>query len=257
MPDVVRLQSVSKHFLRICRDNPHWRARCLENSAVREDVLLHRRGSDWVDEDGVPLIRAVPTTEHPLQPPGVIESIGYLGSRKREREYSRIVANWDPTFPGEKTNWYHEYIQRHAPITTNWFERPCVVEDDAVQSRTMASQLEDIIDVRGVALYKPSQFENQLFAVSPLEDGSICLWDIKGTNRRKGSILSRSRAKLLWDAQGISPVDISRRSIDRGIVECVSVDSQRHTAFFAVGNSKSLISLFARRTGCLPSSKTL
>ncbi|KAI3324550.1 F-box domain-containing protein [Xylariaceae sp. AK1471] len=240
VPDVVRLQSVSKYFLRVCRDNPHWRARCLETSAVREHVSLRRRGSEWVDEDGVPLARAATTNGHPLQHRSMtesIESIGLLASRKREREYSRIAANWDPTFPGEQTNWYHEYIQRNAPITTNWFERPWIMKDYAVRPRILSGHTEDIIDVRGVALYKPSQVGNQLFAVSPLDDGSICLWDVKGTKGRKGSILSKSRPRLLWEAQGISSIDISNKSIDRGIVECVSVDNQRHTAFFAVGNN--------------------
>jgi hypothetical protein len=202
-------------------------------------VSLYRRGSEWVDEDGVPLTGVATTDGAPLQHRGVIEGIGLLASRRREREYARIAANWDPTFPGEKTNWYHEYIQRNAPLTTNWFERPRMMKDHAVQPRIPTGYTEDIIDVRGVARYKPSQTEEQLFSVSPLDDGSICLWDVKGTRGRKGSILSKSRPRLLWEAQGISSIDISNRSIDRGIVECVSVDSQRHAAYFAVGSSKS------------------
>ncbi|KAJ8130054.1 hypothetical protein O1611_g3578 [Lasiodiplodia mahajangana] len=134
-----------------------------------------------------------------------------LATRKRKREYSRIAANWDPTFPGEKTNWYHEYIQRSAPVITNWFERPQTPKGPVAP---------DTIDVRGVSLYKPSEVGNQLFAVSPLEDGSICIWDIKGSRAKKGSILSKSRPGLLWHTQGMSTVDTSNQSIERGIIEC-------------------------------------
>ncbi|KAI1175549.1 hypothetical protein F4777DRAFT_322224 [Nemania sp. FL0916] len=225
--DAVRLQSVSKRLLRICRDNPHWRGRCLDSSSLLERVSLYRRGSDWIDEEGIPLSTAALTNEHSLQHQSAIETIGLLSTRKRKREYSRIAANWDPTFPGESTNWYHEYIQRHGPVVTNWFERPPAPKGSA----------EDVIDVRGVALYRPSNVGNQLFAVSPLDNGSICIWDVKGSMAKKGAILSRSKPGLLWQSQAPSSVDISNQSIDRGIIECVSVDSQRHSAFFALGKN--------------------
>ncbi|KAI1366272.1 hypothetical protein F5Y08DRAFT_301713 [Xylaria arbuscula] len=225
--DVVKLQSVSRQLCRICRDNPHWRGRCLDSSTFLERVSLFRRGSDWVDEEGIPLSRAAPADLHPLQHHNVIETIGLLSSRKREKEYSRIAANWDPTFPGEKTSWYHEYIQRNAPVVTNWFQRPHDPDGSA----------DDPVDVRGVALYEPYKTENQLFAVSPLDDGSICIWDVKGSKGKKGSILSRSKPGLLWNPQGASFGDVSYHSIDRGIIECVSVDSQRHAAFFALGTN--------------------
>ncbi|KAI0468486.1 hypothetical protein F4859DRAFT_205298 [Xylaria cf. heliscus] len=224
--DVVTLQSVSKKFLGICRDNPHWRKRCLLASALLEHVSLFRRGSDWFDEEGIPLSRAVPADSHPLQHQSAIERIGILSSRKRQREYSRIAANWDPTFPGEKTNWYNEYIQRHGPVITNWFERP--------QSGGPAA---DTTDVRGVALYRPSEAGKQLFAVSPLDDGSICLWNVKGSRAKKGSILSRSRPGLLWHPENLPSVKKPTRSIDRGIIECVSVENHRNAAFFALGNN--------------------
>ncbi|KAI8624247.1 F-box domain-containing protein [Xylariaceae sp. FL1651] len=227
--DVVKLQSISKHFLRICRDNTLWRGRCLETSALHERVSLYRRGSDWVDEDGILLSRAATTSAggHALQHQSVIENIGLLVSRKREREYVRIAANWDPTFPGEKTNWYHEYIQRNAPITTSWFEQPRVVRGST----------EDTIDVRGVALYEPSRSRDELFALSPLDDGSVCLWDIKGTRSKKGSITFKSKPGLLWVDRTVSFSGRSSNFIDRGIIECVSVDNERRMAFFAVGNS--------------------
>ncbi|KAI1815213.1 F-box domain-containing protein [Poronia punctata] len=229
IPDVITLQSVSKRFLRICRDNPHWRLRCLQTSAVHEDVSLYRRGWNLVDEDGVPINQVTPTNGNPQTYQNVtlnIENIGSVATRRRrDKEHSRIAANWDPTFPNEQTNWYHEYIQRHAPMVTSWFQRP-QIDQGAV---------ENPVDVRGVALYRPSAVEHDLFAVSPLDDGSVCLWDVKGTKGRKGSILSKSKPGLLWGIKDITHVDIANTPIDKGIIECVSVDSHRHAAFFAVG----------------------
>ncbi|KAI1430771.1 hypothetical protein GGR50DRAFT_698670 [Xylaria sp. CBS 124048] len=231
--DVVKLQSVSKQFLRICRDNHYWRGRCLDASALYERVSLFRRGADWFDEDGMPLSNSSSTPANPQQQATqlphhnvAIQNIGLLASRRREKEYSRIAANWDPTFPGERTNWYHEYIQRNAPTVTNWFERP----------GTLGGSIEDAIDVRGVALYTPSTPDDQLFAVSPLDDGSVCIWDVRGSRGSKGSIIAKSGPRRLWNAKS-SSTGMTNRCIDRGIIECVSVDNQRHHAFFAVGHN--------------------
>ncbi|TGJ83264.1 hypothetical protein E0Z10_g5472 [Xylaria hypoxylon] len=143
------------------------------------------------------------------------------------------TANWDPSFPTETTDWYSEFIQRNAPVITNWFERP----------QTPNGHTEDAIDVRGIALYKPYKAENQLFVVSPLDDGSICIWDVKGSKAKRGSILSKSKPGLLWHAQDTSSGEQPNQSIDRGILECVSVDNQRHAAFFALGNKVDLQTL--------------
>ncbi|KAI0204647.1 hypothetical protein F4808DRAFT_448774 [Astrocystis sublimbata] len=219
--DVVRLQAVSKKFLHICRDNPHWRKRCLQASAMLDRVSLFRQGSDWVDEEASPLSGAVPADTHPLQHHDVLERIGELASIKRQTEYTRIAANWDPTFPGEQTDWYTEFIQRNGPVVTNWFERP--------ES-----------DVRGIALYKPSETEAHLYAASPLDDGSICLWDVKGSRAKKGSILSKSKPGLLWKA--IPSAESSTPFIDRGIIECIGINSDKHTASVVVENRYSLLS---------------
>ncbi|KAI0392338.1 F-box domain-containing protein [Xylariaceae sp. FL0594] len=230
VPGIIALQSVSKNFLRITRDDHLWRIRCLETSAVREGALLFRRGANWVDEDGVLLSQGTSANGNPSGNHSVGESIrkiGLLSRKRREKEYLRIAANWDPTFPNEPTNWYHEYIQRHAPITTNWLERPV----------TRGSSVENPTEVRGVALHRPSMGQDQVFAVSPLDDGSICIWDVRGAQGRRGAILSVSKPALLWDVQDVSTVDIPNKSIDKGITECVSVDDHRHTAFFAVGTN--------------------
>ncbi|KAI1209697.1 F-box domain-containing protein [Annulohypoxylon truncatum] len=228
--DVVILQSVSKHFLGLCRDGNFWRNKCLSTPSVRERIRLFWSGSDWIDEEGATLSGA-PTTGEGSQIEDQnevhwsrLESLSQLSAKRRKREKIRIAANWDPTFPNENTNWYNEYIQRYGPIAISWFEQPQIPNGSR----------RDQIDVSGAALYSPNSTGNELFAVSPLEDGSICLWDVKGTRCRKGSILLKSSPGLLC-ADG-SGADLLRRSkmTNTGVTECVSVDSKKNMAFFAV-----------------------
>ncbi|KAI0023886.1 hypothetical protein F4780DRAFT_769124 [Xylariomycetidae sp. FL0641] len=228
--EIVNLQLVSKRLLRICRDGNLWRNRCLAASASLERIELYRSGSNWVDTSGHALGGAQAT---PGEGPGQddrsdihwsLVDMSRLGSRKREKEYARIAANWDPTFPGERTDWYDEYIQRNGPIAVSWFEQPHV----------HSGTVRDAVDVSGAALYRPSPESHEVFAVSPLEDGTVCMWDVKGTNTRRGAILAKSSPGILYP-DGPS-TDLSKRSkmINSGITECVSVDSQSSTAFFAV-----------------------
>ncbi|CAJ2500025.1 Uu.00g028780.m01.CDS01 [Anthostomella pinea] len=224
--DIVKLQPLSKHFLRLCRDSTVWRHRCLLASALLERVQLYRWGSDWVDEGGASLVGHEPEG-HGEPQSTVVENLSRLSAKRRKKEHVRIAANWDPTFPSETTNWYDEYIQRNAPTAVSWFQKPQV----------SSGSVKGAADVSGVALYKPSESNpHELFAVSPLADGSVCLWDIKGTCSKKGTgtIYSRSSPGLLC-ADG-PETDLSRRSkmINTGVTECVSVDSQRDRAFFTV-----------------------
>ncbi|KAB5584840.1 hypothetical protein GE09DRAFT_946391 [Coniochaeta sp. 2T2.1] len=151
--------------------------------------------------------------------------------RNSRQERLRIRANWDPSYPGEDVSWYDEFIHRHAPTVVNWFE-PARRKD--INDRSVN------IDARGVALYRPDNAlgdpagDNTLLAISPLDDGGICIWDVNGTRGKKGSIWAQSKPGLLFvdGPQG----DNSRASkrVDSGVTECVSVDHQRHRAFFAV-----------------------
>lgn len=142
------------------------------------------------------------------------------------------MENWDPSYPGENVNWYDEYIQRNAPVTVNWLQQP-VLRDGAEST---------YIETRGVALYRPDNGPQgrygleHVLAVSPLDDGSVCLWDVTGTKGRKGAICARSRPGILY-IDGPSADNSSRsKRIDSGVTECVSVDSKQHLAFFAVQN---------------------
>ncbi|RYP62983.1 hypothetical protein DL770_009488 [Monosporascus sp. CRB-9-2] len=105
--EIVKLQSVSKFFLRICRDSNFWRNRCLSGYALREQMRGHPNRIVW----------------------SMLENSSLLSSKERGREHTRLTANWDPTFPNEKVNWYDEYIQRNAPIAVSWFQLPHTRDD--------------------------------------------------------------------------------------------------------------------------------
>jgi hypothetical protein len=130
------------------------------------------------------------------------------------------IANWDPTYPGESVVWFNEYVQRYAPATTNWLQQPFIRDGAA----------EDRLDALGVALYQPPNDPGSMVAVSPLDDGSICLWDVKGRNgRRKGATMAKSEA-------GILHIRGSGRTskMDTNVIENIAVDSHRGKAFVAV-----------------------
>ncbi|KAG7136807.1 hypothetical protein HYQ45_005743 [Verticillium longisporum] len=150
-----------------------------------------------------------------------VQAVHGTSIARKERRF-REIANWDPTFPGESVCWYDEYIQRNAPVTTSWLQQPCIRD----------GSFEDLLDVRGVALYNPPGDPGNMLAVSPLDDGSICLWDVKGRRGRKGAIVAKSAPGILH-IDGPGAVGRSRK-IDAGVTECISVDSQGKRAFVAV-----------------------
>lgn len=143
--------------------------------------------------------------------------------------YRRLqdMANWDPTFPGERVSWYDEYIQRHGPTSVAWFESPHQYEGG---ERTL-------VEARGLALYAPNDgFGNNgdMLAVSPLDDGSVCLWDVRGTRGKQGGILAQSAKDILFiDGPGSGNTRRSKK-VDTGVTDCVSVNHFGHKAFFAV-----------------------
>ncbi|KAK4100654.1 hypothetical protein N658DRAFT_497098 [Parathielavia hyrcaniae] len=174
----------------------------------------------------------------------------YTSADARERERVRIMANWDPCFPAERVSWYDEYIQRHGPVVVNWLQHAYdnnIINNDTTtedeeglalsSSSSPSAAAGPFVEARGVALYYPDGDDDPagaVLAVAPLDDGSVCLWDVGGTKGNRGTIVARSRPGILFiDGPG---ADNRRRSkmIDSGVTECVSVDSRLHRAFFAV-----------------------
>ncbi|CCC08053.1 hypothetical protein SMACR_01617 [Sordaria macrospora] len=260
-PHITNLQLVSRAFRDLARDNSFWRSRCLQQSSFLESLERRRAfgrlatqglgetfhmqhdgsatGTIWQDAYPSPDSSSTNTPGSgswaTLTTPTILKS--FRASSKKEQ--MRIMANWDPCFPTERVSWYEEYIQRHAPVAINWLPLP--------HARGAKSEY---VEARGVALYRPdsprieqgfeggarSAADETLLAVSPLDDGSVCIWDVNGTRGRKGAILATSAPGLLLiNGPG---ADNSKRSqrVDSGVTECVSVDSSLHRAFFAVQN---------------------
>ncbi|KAK4205194.1 hypothetical protein QBC40DRAFT_271242 [Triangularia verruculosa] len=233
--ELVNVQRVSRDFSRIARDDIVWRARCLRESSYLSAL---RRGIRLRDlNDALQATNGLSAAEDPdaYQEAWLraisdidVDKERSIREQKLERERVRITANWDPIFPAEQVSWYDEYIRRQGPIAVSWFQM-AYTHGTETKSRTEA----DFIEARGVALYYPEGEEcldGKILAVSPLDDGSVCLWHVGGSsNTKKGAIVARSRPGILF----AGPKSRSNQ-VDSGVTECVSVDSHRHRAFFAV-----------------------
>ena len=150
-----------------------------------------------------------------------------------ESQRLRALANWDPSYPNEKVDWYGEYIARHGPISTSWLQQPTIREGSTDETH----------EIRGMALHHSS---NGSRVVAPLDDGSVCLWELghginseSSDNQRKGAIIGRSKAGLLSFSAGSDSDELydlhpKTKTANTGVVECLSVDSVRNKAYFAV-----------------------
>lgn len=121
-----------------------------------------------------------------------------------------MMANWDPSYQDEKVDWYTEFIHRTAPISVRWFQKPL----------KQGGGTEPPLEARGIGAHYLSGSENSEMTIAPLEDGSVCLWDVKGT------IIGRSPEGSLHG--------IGRDSASCAITDGVSVNSDMNRAFIAV-----------------------
>ncbi|GKT64803.1 F-box domain-containing protein [Colletotrichum tofieldiae] len=223
--DFPGLQLVCRKLQKISLDNNHWRSRTFDESPFLESIRRRRRLSCIIDDDTIdePLLSAAVqlSQEHDNTEP-FPHVFNEETREQRELQRYKDMANWDPSFPTEPVFWYNEYIQRYAPVTTSWLQQPKIRDGNE----------EDTLDVRGMALYTPNRENNELLAVSPLDDGSVCLWDVKGSRGRKGAMVATSPAGILY-LDGPQTMGRSRK-IDTGVSECISVDSFVDKAFVAV-----------------------
>ncbi|KAF4459417.1 hypothetical protein FALBO_13824 [Fusarium albosuccineum] len=218
-----RLQLVSRKLRQVCLDHELWKRHCFQRSSWYHFLQNRRRIFATSPQSVLDKARVSDVSDYDLLP-SEDESLG----RGREHlEFLQDMANWDPAFPSEHVSWYHEYIQRQGPTCVNWLETPRVKEGG----------LEHQIEVRGMALYSPNNGDDgqgSLLAVSPLDDGSVCLWDVNGSRGRRGGIVATSRPDILFfDGRGDHNTRRSKK-IDTGVTECVSVSNSNHRAVFAV-----------------------
>ena len=129
-------------------------------------------------------------------------------------------ADQDVFHQGEKVEWYHEYIARHAPLSMSWL------------SPAPSSPGDVDPEIRGIGLLKKN---GNNIMVTPMSDGSVCLWDIAHDVDRPtplaGHVTSRSRRGLLVGHDCDQPT--SSYISSSNAVECVSVDQSTGKAYFA------------------------
>lgn len=239
------LQLVSRSFRDICRDDRLWKSRCFDESKFyfnflyRQMVLQSQidRAKATSEQQSTPFPGQTAATT--LQPAANLLALGCSAHDRtpvwaeklrglRAIGRTQVRANWDPSYPGEPISWYDEYIQRYARTVTNWFQNP--YRNGATKGL--------LNEVRGLALYAPEGIRGEfrrdpLFAVSPLEDGTVCLFDINGTQTSRGAISGKSAPGVLFP-HGYDPARARRESRINSVTECVAVDSQSSKAFFAV-----------------------
>ncbi|KAF2127892.1 hypothetical protein P153DRAFT_386869 [Dothidotthia symphoricarpi CBS 119687] len=229
---LVNLQHVSRHFLNLSRDNNLWKTLCFEHSAAER---RRRRLAPTVDIDPrlAELIRAADNISSTFNI-GINDANHPSGEVQRERNEGKrraaLLANWDPSYPEEKVNWYQDFIQRHAPQQVSWFQD--AGHDEEEGDRRAATGAGVLFNEDGLA--------DKL--VAPLEDGSISIWDACASSERQGRLVAKSDIGLLPNKSS-DDLDHDTRltqsqaiMTETGAVECVSIDSKLKKGFFAVQN---------------------
>lgn len=244
---IVNLQLVCKRLLELGRDDALWREQSFLESSFLESLPRRRellaQGTLGGDAPVRDLTRALAESHGLGEPKQIRIPKEQLGLKTLSNEKIRIRANWDPVFPGEKVNWYDEYIRRHAPISTSWLQQP----------RNRESPEKEYLEARGVALYTPPGDLDSTMSIAPLDDGSLCLWDIRGIKGRRGAIWQRSKPGILSvDASPQAGPNRRSKMVSTGVTECIAVDSVRNRAYVAVQSSKphntQLVVLFTIRS---------
>lgn len=152
---------------------------------------------------------------------------------------TRSYVNWDPLYRSEKVNWYDEYIARHAKISTSWLEQP----RDGGDCGGLLKH-----EIRGLAIKNDGQKK----VIAPLDDGSVCVWNINASHglrsSRGGRIIARSKPGLLLARYPGSCLEKNPSSSNANVVspssvECVSIHPTRNIAYFAVEHGLNEVDL--------------
>lgn len=163
------------------------------------------------------------------------------------------AAQWDPSYEGEDTNWYAEYVNRHAPMSFQWLEDPHAPADESDRSDEDEDEYDgdmlwssDTPEVKGMGLLKDWSYDGSDKIVAPLDDGSICLWDLNRSMHRedrllRGRVSGLSNAGLLTAESLSGDCSASGGKLNSlhfvGVGDCVSIDSARQRAYVAVGTN--------------------
>ncbi|OBT89720.1 hypothetical protein VE02_01347 [Pseudogymnoascus sp. 03VT05] len=234
-PEITTTQLVCRRFLRIGRDDNLWRDECFEIS--RYLVNLRRRNR----AKPIPTVSASERRSGDVSEAPTGDQLGQRSvtpvarhdqhsSNQRTTERIRVMANWDPSYRVEKVDWYTEYIHRTAPICTRWFQKPL----------KQGGGTESPLEVRGIGAYYLPGSEDVGMTIAPLEDGSVCLWDVKG------SIIGRSGEGSLSGVKRDRAFGQANATCE--ILDGVSINSDINRAFIAVEKDVMEVDLQTLRT---------
>jgi hypothetical protein len=188
-PELVKLQHVSRQFLNLSRDNNLWKSLCFSHSAAerrRRRLEIHTN----IDPRLAELIRAADNLSNTFDTSVHNESAPSAEVQQERNEGKRrqaLIANWDPSYPDEKVDWYEDFIQRHAEQKISWFQDAGSEERDHGGIRREATGAGILYDSDGLA--------DKL--VAPLDDGRISIWDASASSERQGKLITKSDIGLL------------------------------------------------------------
>ncbi|KAL1647716.1 hypothetical protein SLS58_002517 [Diplodia intermedia] len=227
--DIINLQSVSRRFLRVFRDDRLWKATCYQHSRAeairRRQQLLSHMTPHMAELASAVQERRSASGVHNADAPNAEMVAHRLAVAQRERAF----ASWDPSYPGEKISFYEEFIARHAPVQMSWLQ----------QAHNGSGDQKEPAEATGLGVYfdEGTQMADKVFA--PLDDGSIGVWDINagersGSDTKQGAMVDRTEPGLL---AGHAPLSESKAIMtETGAVECVSIDNRQSKGYFAVLN---------------------
>ncbi|KAJ5769885.1 uncharacterized protein N7511_001936 [Penicillium nucicola] len=232
----VQLQCINKTFFDLARDNSQWRLHCYDQS------LAARRASRPAPVPESLLSDATASLTNLGQDSlrDLIQPSGSGSNDLEDRDWSwseraRAATDWDSSARGEHVDWYSEFIARQGPISLTWTQQPLVCNSDGKNGQAC--------EVKGMGLLKDWSSARQNKIVAPLDDGSVCIWDLNHSHSAdsqasKGKILGMSEPGLLMkNLSGRRDHAPSKSSLDFiNLGEGVSVDSLRQRAYLAIGN---------------------
>ena len=233
--EIVGLQSVSRRYLTLGRDNALWKTECFKHSRAeslrRRQQLLNLQDARLAELRNA--VSALPggdlTAWDVSQLRGSIQPRASSDPEAEARaQRHRAFVNWEPGYPDERIDYYDEFIHRHAPINVGWLRLPRnEILDKEAQS-----------EATGIATLVDSQSGRSNHAVAPLDDGSICVWDISGRSTDasggSGRLVGQSKRGLLTGQPEDAIAESHIMMTETGAVESVAVDSSAQKGYFAV-----------------------
>ena len=217
---MVPIQKVSSRYLKLARDSSLWREKCFDKSpcAVTSSsgppsaALAYVLGTSPLQENDQDSDRSA----------SEISKDQNAVQRLRSSKYTRAIAKWDLSHSSEDVDWYSEYIGRNGTIQAHWHK--------------------ERQDVCGLAVSADARR-----VVGPLEDGSLCIWDIRqeANNSRAFRETGRSAAGVLFEDRTChgEASSSSAKLAFSGVGECIALNSDQRKAYVAVAEILNEIDL--------------